>query len=176
MSLKEAFPSEIPYETVQWVEALLPADSVYRVVAECVDDFLSDADFEKWYAIEGRPGINPIILSLVTVFQFLEKLPDRAAAHMAVMRLDCKYALRQRLEWTGFHYSDLCDFRKRLLKHSGESLIFERLLAYLRERGLVQASGRQRTDATHILGAVKTAPQISLYLSSQNGHTLLRLN
>jgi len=48
MSLKAAFPSEIPCETVQWVEALLPADSVYRVVAECVDDFLRDVDFEKW--------------------------------------------------------------------------------------------------------------------------------
>jgi transposase len=49
----------------------------------------------------------------------------------------------------------LCNFRKRLLEHGGESLVFERLLAHLRERGLVQARGCQRTDATHILGAVK---------------------
>jgi transposase len=90
----------------------------------------------------------------VTIFEFLEKLPDRAA-HLAVMRWDWKDALRQRLDWTGFHYSDLSNFRKRLLAHGGESLIFERLLAYLRERDLVQAGGRQRTDATPILGAVK---------------------
>ncbi len=115
---------------------------MYRVVAECVNEFLSDADFKDWYAVEGRPGINPILLSLVTIFQFLEKLPDRTAAQMAVMRLDWKYALRQPLDWTGFHYSDLCNFRKRLLEHSGESVIFERLLAYLRERGLVRAGGR----------------------------------
>jgi transposase len=155
MSLKATFPSTIPPETAQLVEPLLPADSVYRVVGECIDDFLSDTDFKDWYAIDGRPGINPVMLSLVTIFQFLEKLPDRAAAHMAVMRLDWKYALRQHLDWTGFHYSDLCNFRRRLLEHGGESLIFERLLAYLRERGVVQAGGRQRTDATHILGAVK---------------------
>lgn len=64
---------------------------------------------------------------------------------MAVMRLD----------WAGFYYSNLCNPRKRLLMHSGESLILERLLAYLREGGLVQTSGRQCTDATHILGVVK---------------------
>ena len=97
MSLKEAFPSEIPAETAQGVEALLPVDNVYRLIGECVGNLLSDADFQAWYAIEGRPGINPIILALVTIVQFLEKLPDRAAAHMAVMRLDWKYALRQRL-------------------------------------------------------------------------------
>jgi len=36
-----------------------------------------------------------------------------------MMRLDWKYALRQELTWTGFHYSDLCNFRKRLLHMSG---------------------------------------------------------
>jgi transposase len=155
MSLKEPFPEEVPEDTARLVEPLLPADSVYRLVAECVDEFLSDDQFTELYAEEGRPGINPVVLSLVTVFQFLEKLPDRAAAQMAVMRMDWKYALRQPLDWAGFHFSDLCNFRKRLLAHGQESLIFEQVLAYLRERGLVSGGGRQRTDATHILGAVK---------------------
>jgi hypothetical protein len=34
MSLKGAFPSEIPPETARLVEGLLTDDSVYRVVAE----------------------------------------------------------------------------------------------------------------------------------------------
>ena len=59
------------------------------------------------YAIEGRSGINPVVLCLVTVFQFVEKVSDRAAAQMAALRLDWKYALRQDLDWQGFHYSDL---------------------------------------------------------------------
>lgn len=155
MSLKNPFPEDVPQETVQIVEPLLPDDSVYRLVAECVDEFLGDEQFAGLYADDGRPGINPVILSLVTIFQFLEKLPDRAAAHMVVMRMDWKYALRQPLDWGGFHYSDLCNFRKRLLAHEQESMLFERLLDYLRERGVVRAGGKQRTDATHILGAVK---------------------
>ena len=50
--------------------------------------------------------------------------PDRQAAQMAVVRLDCKYALRQELSWAGFHYSDLCNFRKRLLGHHKENEVF----------------------------------------------------
>ena len=45
-----------------------------------LDEFLNDKHFIEFYADEGRPGINPMVLSLVTIFQFLEKLPDRAAA------------------------------------------------------------------------------------------------
>jgi transposase len=98
----------------------------------------------------------------VTIFQFVEKLPDRAAAQMAVMRLDWKYALRQSLDWTGFHYSDLCNFRKRLLEHEGERSVFERVVTYLREKGYVQAGGKQRTDITHILGAVRDLSTVEL--------------
>jgi len=162
MSLKDPFPEEVPGETARLVEPLLADDSVYRLVAECVDEFLSDEQFIELYANEGRPGINPVLLSLVTVFQFLEKLPDRAAAEMAVMRMDWKYALRQPLDWRGFHYSDLCNFRKRLLGQGQESMVFEHLLDYLRERGLVRAGGKQRTDTTHILGAVKQLGDIEV--------------
>ena len=162
MSLKDPFPEEVPEEVARLVEPLLAADSVYRLVAECVDDFLDDEQFSELYADEGRPGINPVVLSLVTIFQFLEKLPDRAAAQMAVMRMDWKYALRQLLDWGGFHYSDLCNFRKRLLEHGQESLVFEHLLGYLHERGLVRAGGQQRTDATHILGAVKVMGDVEV--------------
>lgn len=74
---------------------------------------------------------------------------------MAKLRLDWKYALRQELDWNGFHYSDLCNSRKRLLKHGQVRTLFEGLLDYLREQGFVKAGGRQRTGATHIVGTVK---------------------
>ena len=45
MSLKDPFPEKVPEETARLVEPLLPDDSVYRLVAECVDEFLSDEQF-----------------------------------------------------------------------------------------------------------------------------------
>src|SRR5438874_7547415 len=97
MSLKVSFPKAIPAETHAVVEPLLGEGNLYQFVGQEIGQILTDEDFETMYASDGRPGINPVVLSLVTVFQFVEKLPDRAAAQMAVMRLDWKYALRQEL-------------------------------------------------------------------------------
>ena len=162
MSQPSAFPTEIPETTRQLVEPLLDEASVYRLIGEQVEQMVGDADFAGMYAEEGRPGVNGVVLALITVFQFLEKLPDRAAARMAVMRLDWKYALRQEVTWSGLHYSDLCNFRKRLLKHESEGVVFDRILAYLRAQGYVKAGGKQRTDSTHIVGQVMDLSRLEL--------------
>jgi transposase len=154
MSHKTRFPAEIPAATRALVEPLLAEDSVYRLIGQEVEQMVGDAEFEDMYAEDGRPAVNAVVLALITIFQFLEKQPDRSAASMAVMRLDWKYALRQDVSWSGFHYADLCNFRKRLLAHGREGVVFERILAYLRERGYVKARGKQRTDSTHIVGLV----------------------
>ena len=78
------------------------------------------------------------------------------------MRMDWKYALRQELSWQGFHYSDLCNFRKRLLEHGRERVVFERLVAYLAERSYIKERGKQRTDSTKILGLVSRLSHLEL--------------
>ena len=162
MSMQTPFAAEIPEETRRLVEPLLAGDSVYLLVGNEIDQIVSDEDFLDMYATEGRPAVNPVVLTLVSIFQFLEKLPDRAAAEAVVMRLDWKYALRQELTWTGFHYSDLCNFRKRLLDHGREWVVFERLVAYLRERGYIKGRGKQRTDSTKIIGLVSRLSRLEL--------------
>ena len=97
MSLKEPFPKNIPEMTLNAVEPLLSENSVYRFIGQHGDEIISDADFVGLYSKEGRPGVNPVILTFVTVFQFIERLTDRKAGEMACMRLDWKYALRQEL-------------------------------------------------------------------------------
>ena len=103
MSMQTPFATEIPEETQRLVRPLLPPESVHRLVGDEIDEILRDEDFVDMYAEEGRPAVNPVVLALVSVFQFLEKLPDRAASEVAVMRLDWKYALHQELTWGGFH-------------------------------------------------------------------------
>jgi hypothetical protein len=88
MSLKTRFAAEIPEATRALVEPLLADDSVYRLIGQEVEQMVGDEEFEAMYAEEGRPAVNAVVLALITVFQFLEKLPDRAAATLAVMRLD----------------------------------------------------------------------------------------
>jgi len=50
----------------------------------------------------------------------------------------------------------LSEFRTPLAAGSAEHLLLDTLLQSLHEQGLVKARGRQRTDSTHVLAAVRT--------------------
>ena len=152
MPLQTPFLAEIPEATRCLVEPLLPIDGVCRLVGNEIDQIISDEDFMDRYATERHPAVNPGIVALVSISQVLEMLSDGAAAEVAVMRMDWKYALRQESIWTGLYYSDLCNFRKRRLAHGRRWMVFERLVAYLRERDYIRESGKQRTDSTKSLG------------------------
>jgi transposase len=161
MSLKTAFPSEIPEQTREVVDAILPMDSVCRLLGNQAEKLIDEAELSRMYHREGRGGINPVILSFVLILQFLENLPDRQAGLMVVMRMDWKYALRQTLTWEGFDYSSLCNFRKRLYLHGQEFVIFNQLIEHLKQAGYIK-SKRQRTDATHVLGAIERMSRLEL--------------
>ncbi len=161
MSLQDSFPSEIPEITRQMVEEVLPTDSVCRLLGNQAEQLINEADLAKMYHREGSGAINPVILSFVLILQFTEDLPDRLAALMMVMRLDWKYALRQELDWKGCNFSSLSNFRKRLREHNQEFIIFDQLLSYLKQAGYLK-SKRQRTDASHILGAIEQLSRLEL--------------
>ena len=55
----------------------------------------------------------------------------------------------------GFDDSVLAEFRARLVGNDLPRLAFDRLLERCRELGLVKAGGRQRTDSTHVIAAVR---------------------
>jgi hypothetical protein len=52
-----------------------------------VNEFLDLETFVPLYHKLGRGAVCPIILSLTTVFQFLENIPDRVTARCAVMSI-----------------------------------------------------------------------------------------
>lgn len=162
MSLQNNWNSEIPFD-VAWVGCqILAPDDPYRLVGDGINGFLSLKDFVDLYSELGRGAICPILLSLVTVFQYLENMPDRVAAHCVVVRMDWKYALHLPLLWPGFHYSDLSNFRKRLLEHQAERLIFDKVLEWVRSLGFLKKYGKQRSDSTHLLGCVERLTRLEL--------------
>jgi transposase len=121
-----------------------------------------DEQFAAVYAREGQPALHPWQLALVSVMQFAENLSDRQAAEAVRARIDWKYALGLELTDEGFHYSALSEFRTRLVEGSLEHVLLDRLLERCRERGWLKARGRQRTDSTHIVGAVRALNQLEL--------------
>lgn len=71
-------------------------------------------------------------------------------------RIDVKYALSLDLTDVGFDFSILSEFRSRLLASGAERRLFDRLLEQFRTRGWIKARGKQRTDSTHVLAAIRT--------------------
>jgi transposase len=154
MSLKPKPIREMPPEIAQ-VRDLIPEGSVYRLVGDVLYAKYNDADYADLYHAEGQPGISPVLLAFVTIFQFLEKLSDRAAANAIRVRLDWKYALHLPLDYAGFNFSVLSEFRDRVIEHSAEARLFDSVLQQLREMGLLKRRGRQRTDSLAILAKVR---------------------
>ena len=84
MSMQTPFAIDIPEETRRLVEPMLAADSVHRLVGSEIDQVIGDEDFVDMVASEGRPAVNPVIVALLSVFPFLEKVLDIAAAEAVV--------------------------------------------------------------------------------------------
>src|SRR5207244_1462712 len=82
-------------------------------------------------------------------------LSDRRAAEAVRSRIDWKYLLGLELTDPGFDASVLSEFRGRLVAGRAEQLLLDTLLTLCRERKLLRPRGRQRTDSTHVPGAVR---------------------
>jgi transposase len=144
----------MPEDIAALGRALLPAGDVYRVIGESLAEVVRDDDFADLYEGTGRAAIPPSVLALVTVFQFLENLPDRQAARAVAVRLDWKYALRLPLGYAGFDFTVLHYFRGRVLGGGAAGRLFEAVLGKVRALGLLKAR-KQRTDAVAVLAAVR---------------------
>jgi len=155
MSLRPEPVGEIPAETARVARAAFPKGTVVTRLRDAFDALYEDEDFRTLYPARGQPGLTPWRLALVTVFQFLEHLSDRQAADAVRARIDWKYALGLELTDPGFHFSVLGEFRARLVAGGAEPLLLDTMLERFKARGLVKARGKQRTDSTHVLAAVR---------------------
>ncbi|MFB7126252.1 transposase [Kitasatospora sp. NPDC056273] len=59
-------------------------------VRDHLDGLFVDEDFAEWYPLDGRRGLSPARLALVSVLQYAENLTDRQAAEAVRCRLDWK--------------------------------------------------------------------------------------
>jgi transposase len=114
------------------------------------------------YPNNGQPAAAPWRLALVTILQFAENLSDRQAADAVRSRIDWKYLLGMPLTDSGFHYSVLCEFRKRLIEGQAVTRLLERMLELFQAKGLLTSKGRQRTDSTHIVASVRDLSRLEL--------------
>ena len=154
---------EVPEETARVAWACFPKGNIYMKMSEQLGQIYLDKDFQSLYPVRcGKSALSPARLALITIMQFSENLTDRQAADAVRSRIDWKYALGLELTDSGFDSSVLTEFRARLIDSSQENKLLEKMLLVLREQKLVKARGKQRTDSTHILAAIRRLNRLEL--------------
>jgi transposase len=156
----------VPAGTAQVARAAFPKGCLAIRIRDALGALFEDAQFAGLFATRGRPAVSPARLALVSVLQFAEGLSDRQAADAVRSRIDWKYVLGLELTDTGFDASVLSEFRTRLVDGDGAQRLLERMLERLREQGLLVRGGRQRTDATCVVAAVRELNRLELVVET----------
>jgi transposase len=149
-----AFP--IPTETERVARAAFPKGTLCLHITDALGVIFCDEQFAALYPKRGQPAEAPARLALVTLLQFVENLSDRQAADAVRGRIDWKYALALELTDPGFDHTVLSEFRTRLVEGKIERLLLDTLLERFKELDLLKTRGRQRTDSTHVMAAVRS--------------------
>lgn len=166
MSLQPTVIEPVPEETARIAHAAFPKGNLYLAMRDELGVAFCDADFAKLFPRRGQPAFAPWRLALITVMQFLENLSDRQAAEAVRSRLDWKYALGLELTDSGFDYSVLSGFRQRLIAGEQQAVLLNRLLECLRDKQLLKTRGKQRTDSTHVLAAIRVINRLELVIET----------
>lgn len=155
--------STVPEETAHVARAAFPKGNPYLTLRDELGVIYEDSMFASLFgSTRGRPAESPGCLALVTVLQFAENLSDRQAADAVRGRIDWKYLLGLELTDPGFDYTLLHEFRNRVLENEAEGQLLDAVLDLFRDRKLLKARGRQRTDSTHVLAAIRDLNYLAL--------------
>lgn len=154
--------NDIVSETRTVARAAFPSGCLAIAMRDELGPIYTDEQFRDLFSERGQPAESPARLALVLVLQFVEGLTDRQAADAVRGRIDWKYALGLELSDPGFDYSVLSEFRARLIAGSAETRLLNTVLQTFQEKGLLKAGGRQRTDSTHVLAAIRQLNRIEL--------------
>lgn len=148
--------SIVPEETVRVAKAAFPKGNPYMTLRDELGVIYEDDAFASLFtSTRGRPAESPGCLALVTGLQFVENLSDRQAADAVRSRIDWKYLLGLELTDPGFDHTLLYEFRNHLLENEAERQLLDALLELSKARKLLKARGKQRTDSTHVLAAIR---------------------
>lgn len=157
MSLPDFSTQSYLFSTAALSASLFPAEDRYRLFAKLVYPRLVKVRSQLaacYCAEEGRAAIEPVLLLGVSILQFLDGEPDRAAVEMLRYHAGWNFALNRQLGDAVFHATTLVNFRARLLEHELSSIGFEAILDGLVEAGLVARQTRQRLDSMQMFARV----------------------
>jgi transposase len=181
MSLPDFSTQSSLFSTAALSSSLFAEDDRYRLFAQVIYPKLVAVrpQLEACYCADnGRVAIEPVLMLGVSLLQFIDGLPDRAAVEMLQYHVGWNFALNRQLGDERFHPTSLVNYRQRLIDHDLSPIGFEAILDGLVEAGLVARRSRQRLDSTQIFAQISRMSRLecvreTLRLALEELETLL---
>lgn len=146
----------IPEETRRVAQAAFPKGNNYMTMRDSLALWYKDSDYTHLFlSHQGQPALSPGRLNLIMIMQYAEGLSDQQTVEAVASRIDWKYALGLELTEASFDASVLSDHRQRLLVQGAEVQLFDQMLSQFQQQGLLKTKGKQRTDSTQVLAAIR---------------------
>jgi transposase len=143
----------IPAETASAVAAIFGKGNSYVIIGDRLESLFARLNVAQ-LDHGGKSTYSLLIYSLVTAFQFNERLPDRRAAEALRSRPDWKYALHLPLMHPGLIPLALCEFRHKLWHNPIGLQTFQCIYEGVMSCGLSPINGAAPTGVSDILASV----------------------
>lgn len=125
-----AFPS-IPIDTAKTARAIFGRSNFYLAIGDQADFLFTGLELHSPPKRMPKRICTAAIFYLITIFQFIETLPDYLAVDALRERIDWKYALHLPLDYPGMKAASLCEFRQWVLSEREASETLQMLLLRL---------------------------------------------
>jgi len=152
--LGKAFLQREFFNTESVYTSRLKADSFYRFLADHRHEIFRDDDYVSLYcANNGRNSVPPSLCATACLLQSYDRVSDEEAVQRATFDVRWAVALGTELTSQPFAKSTLQEFRAKLILNDKALAIFQRSLAFARDKGYLKNRAlRIAMDTTHILG------------------------
>jgi transposase len=155
------FP-RVPTETAQAVGAAFGQANPMLAIGDQSQSLFSDLEIGHGCNSSKTAMRRFFQPALVTIFQYIEALPDRRAAEATRTRIEWKYALRLSLNHPGLDHTCLCEYRRWLLFDAACLEVFQEMLNRMHSSGIVGCSSASPWAADHLLLTVCNLSRVEL--------------
>ena len=121
-----------------------------RRLRELVPTLFSVDDFRALHpSNDGAPTACPLVLVAMLLLQFRYNVSDRVLVEQCTRDLSWRYAIGLTKGASPPKTATVVRFRSALRRHLGDAFILDRVLAHIRERGLIDDVDLQAMDSTN---------------------------